>query len=476
MAATVPIIFGDAYGNATLVETDTIALYSTGVISSDLFTIPRLVKVNAKSGNVVTLVDFTTGSRIDLSAYRLEDNAVIRFDGTNGILKSDDQSLLDALDAIGDGLLVQKSGETLVGVDPGSLGGGGGAGPTGPAGGDLSGTYPNPTVDNATHAIDASVAHAIQETTGPTNLYAGSIGDGQYFRRVGLALVGADIITDDIPGASSLRSLGTGSQQACAGDDSRLNNERTANAIHETSTVLTVGTINDGEFLKRVGSTVVSASAGGGNNPRSFVDAALDYVGTKISDTTYNLGVTWTDMVSTFDWATISGTGFTPVFNQNQAAMGVQRLDPDTVVQYGTGAVFDQYRRWFLECRIRLDGTSSGTTTNLGIGAAAGNIVAQVGVFGSSVYSGGDHTVFSLVFRQSDNTHQVLKSTVSLGTNWTRIRAGYTGDYYLDVNDTVVTAGASTAIDSYAVPLITNLGPAGLAIQVDYIIWITDRT
>ncbi len=71
---------------------------------------------------------------------------------------------------------------------------------------------------------------------------------------------------------------------------------------------------------------------------------------------------------------------------------------------------------------------------------------------------------------------QVLKSTVSLSTNWTRIRAGHTGDYYLDVNDTVVTAGASVAIDSYAVPLITNLGPAGLAIQVDYVIWITDRT
>jgi hypothetical protein len=104
--------------------------------------------------------------------------------------------------------------------------------PAGPATGDLGATYPSPTV--------------VALHTGATKLTVGTVNDGEALVRSGTALVSAPIPTTFPPSGAAGGDLGASYPSP------------TVVALHTGATKLSVGTLNDGELLWRVGASVQS--------------------------------------------------------------------------------------------------------------------------------------------------------------------------------------------------------------------------
>lgn len=158
----------------------------------------------------------------------------------------------------------------IVAVDTSGGGGGGGA-PTGPAGGDLGGTYPNPTVTGISFkvALDTQVSGNLPVTNLNTGVAASATsfwaGDGTWRVPTG----GAGTVTSG--GAGQITWYGAGGTTVGANENITLTSGGgatfaaavTANALHINTIISAAGNINAGANLVAGAATfIVSGDAG----------------------------------------------------------------------------------------------------------------------------------------------------------------------------------------------------------------------
>jgi hypothetical protein len=150
-----------------------------------------------------------------------------------------------ALGAVSDGQFLKRSGTNIVGDTPPVL------------------AHKSTHITGGSDAFTSSdlleaIVKRLQESSGPTTLTLGSVSDGQFLRRSGTSLVG------DTPSVSAHKDTHkSGGSDAFTSSDLL---EAVVKRLQESSgpTTLTLGSVSDGQFLKRSGTNIVGDTPSGG--------------------------------------------------------------------------------------------------------------------------------------------------------------------------------------------------------------------